>query len=70
MSNKTSNQSHIEIRSEKVRNIIGTNPPKFISLGIVIIILVFFVFFAFVLNLPFPYGSGETIFQHFFLTQL
>ena len=70
MSNKTSNQSHIEIRSEKVRNIIGTNPPKFISLGIVIIILVFFVFFAFVLNLPYTYGSGETIFQHFFLTQL
>ena len=66
MSNKTSNQSHIEIRSEKVRNIIGANPPKFISWGIVIIILFFLVFFVFVLNLPYPYGSGETIFQHFF----
>ena len=66
MSNKTSNQSHIEIRSEKVRNIIGANPPKFISWGIVIIILFFLVFFVFVLNLPYPYGSRETIFQHFF----
>ncbi|WP_276855556.1 DUF6734 family protein [Bacteroides fluxus] len=27
-----------------------------------------FFFFTFVLNLPYPYGSGETIFQHFYLT--
>ena len=66
MNGKTSNQSHIEIRSEKVRNIIGTNLPEFISWGIIIIILVFMVLFALVLNLSYPYGSGETVFQHFF----
>ena len=66
MNGKTSNQSHIEIRSEKVRNIIGTNPPELISWGISVIILVFMVLFALVLNLSYPYGSGETVFQHFF----
>ena len=66
MNGKTSNQSHIEIRSEKVRNIIGTNPPELISWGIIVIILVFMVLLALVLNLSYPYGSGETVFQHFF----
>lgn len=66
MNSKTSNQSHIETRSEKVRNIIDTNPPKFISWGIIIIMLVFMALFALVLNLLYPYGDGETVFQHFF----
>ena len=66
MNRRISNQSHIEIRSKKVRDIIGTNPPKFISWGIIIIMLVFMALFTVVLNLSYPYGGGETIFQHFF----
>ena len=66
MSRKNINQSHIEIRSEKVRRIIGANPPKFVSWGIIVIMLLYVALFVFVLSLPYPYGGGETIFQHLF----
>lgn len=70
MKGKTLSKSHDEIRSEKVCNIISTNPPTFISWGIIIIMLVFMILFVFVLNLSYPYGGGETIFQHFWGRQL
>jgi hypothetical protein len=65
MLRESKEQKGIEIRSEKVQNIIGTDPPKFISWGITIIIIVFTVLFAFILNASYPYGHGETILNHF-----
>lgn len=56
--------SCIELRSEKVRNIIGEIPPALVRWGIAIMVAVFLLLFAAVLCLKFPYGHGETILQH------
>lgn len=56
--------SHIELRSEKVRHIIGEIPPALVRWGIAIIVVVFAILLAGVLCVKYPYGNGETILQH------
>ena len=62
MKGKTLDKNHIEMRSEKVRKIVSTNPPMFISWGIIIIMLVFMILFVIVLNLSYPY-EGKLYFN-------
>ncbi len=66
MNEKKDNPEGIELRSEKVRNIIGDVPPVLLRWGTAIIALIFAVVIAVVLMLPYPYGSGESIFRHIF----
>lgn len=62
---KTENtRSHIELRSEKVRNIIGEMPPTLIRWGIFVTVVIFVVLFTIVLGVKYPYGHGERILQH------
>jgi len=61
---KETTHSHIELRSEKVRRIIGEIPPALVRWGIAIIVIVFAILLAVVLCVRFPYGHGETIWQH------
>jgi len=56
--------SRIELRSEKVRRIIGEIPPALVRWGIAIIVIVFAILLAVVLCVRFPYGHGETILEH------
>lgn len=58
----------IELRSEKVRDIIGTSPPILIRWGITIIAIFFLALILVVFLVPYSCGNGETIFQHLFLT--
>lgn len=60
------NPEGIELRSEKVRNIIGDTPPILLRWGTGIIAILFAVLIAVVLLQPYPYGSGESIFRHIF----
>lgn len=60
-------QSHIELRSEKVRNIIGEIPPVLVRWGLAIIAIIFIVLLAIALCVKYPYGNGETILQHLML---
>ena len=55
----------IELRSEKVRNLIGEIPPFLVRWGTVIIVVIFIVLILIVCFLPYPYSNGETIIQHF-----
>lgn len=57
----------IELRSEKVRNILGEVPNKLMRWGIAVTCMIFALLIAAVLLLKFPYGQGETIFDHLFL---
>lgn len=59
--------SKIELRSEKVRNIIGETPPALVRWGIAIIVVIFAILLSVVLCVKYPYGNGETIFQHIFI---
>lgn len=54
----------IELRSEKVRQLIGEIPPSLVRWGIVIIVIIFAALIAAVCLLPYPYSNGESILQH------
>lgn len=56
----------IELRSEKVRKIIGTIPSSLVYWGISIIVIIIIILTIVVTLVPYPYGDGETIFQHLF----
>jgi hypothetical protein len=62
--NKTTHDK-IELRSEKVRQLIGEIPPSLVRWGIAIIAIVFIALIAAVCLLPYPYSNGESILQHF-----
>lgn len=66
---ETTNNAHdkIELRSEKVRKLIGEIPPSLVRWGTVIIAIVFIGLIAAVSLLPYPYSNGESIFRHFIL---
>lgn len=62
----TSNNTHdkIELRSEKVRKLIGEIPSSLVRWGTAIIAILFFVLLSAVCHLPYPYSNGESIVQH------
>ena len=57
-------QDRIELRSEKVRNLLGEEPAGPLRWGIAVICLIFAVIIAAVLCMDYPYGNGESIFRH------
>lgn len=59
----------IELRSEKVRKIIGTVPSAPVRWGITVITIIIAALFIAVMCIPYPYGDGETIFTHLFEKQ-
>ncbi|WP_290380360.1 hypothetical protein [uncultured Duncaniella sp.] len=64
---ETSNNTHdkIELRSEKVRKLIGEIPPSLVRCGTAIIAIVFIALLAALCLLPYPYSTGESILRHF-----
>lgn len=64
MKKRKCNQDRIELRSEKIRNIIGTIPTALVCWGIAIITIIFLALLLVVFCVPYPYGGGETIFWH------
>ncbi len=63
ISNNTNNK--IELRSEKVRKLIGEIPPSLVRWGTAIIAIVFIALLSAVCLLPYPYSNGESILRHF-----
>ena len=55
----------IELRSEKVRKLVGKIPPSLTRWGIAIISIVFLTLLAAVCFLPYPYSNGDSILMHF-----
>lgn len=55
----------IELRSEKVRKLIGEIPPSLVRWGIAIIAIVFIALLVAICLLPYPYSNGESILRHF-----
>jgi hypothetical protein len=55
----------IELRSKKVRQLIGEIPPSLVRWSIAIIAIVFIALVAAVCLLPYPYSNGESILRHF-----
>lgn len=64
METSNNTQDKIELRSEKVRKLIGEIPPSLVRWGTAIIAIVFIALLAAVCLLPYPYSNGESIFIH------
>lgn len=62
--NKNIKNNEIELRSEKVRNLIGEIPPALVRWGTVIIVAIFLALLLVVCFMPYPYSNGESILQH------
>lgn len=61
------NKPQIELRSEKVRNLLGEIPPTLVRWGTVIIVAIFLALLLVVCFMPYPYSNGESILQHIFM---
>ena len=59
--------TEIELRSEKVRNLLGEIPPALIRWGTVIIVAIFLTLLLVVCFVPYPHSQGESILQHLFM---
>lgn len=57
-------ETEIELRSEKVRNLLGEIPPALVRWGMVIIIAIFLALLLVVCFVPYPHSQGESILQH------
>ncbi|GFH98620.1 hypothetical protein [uncultured Phocaeicola sp.] len=56
--------SDIELRSEKVRNLLSKMPPSLVRWGTVIIVAIFLILLLVVCFMPYPHSQGESILQH------
>lgn len=65
--NQKNVSSDIELRSEKVRNLLGEIPPLLVRWGMVIIVATFLAILLVVCFVPYPYSKGESILQHLFM---
>ena len=65
MENSNNTHDKIELRSEKVRKLIGEIPPSLVRWGTAIRAIVFIALLAAVCLLPYPYSNGESILRHF-----
>jgi len=66
MEKEKTTEETIELRSEKVRKLIGDIPPSLVRWGIAIIAIVAAALIAAACLLPYPYSDGESILRHFF----
>lgn len=57
-------ETEIELRSEKVRNLLGEIPPALVRWGTVIIVTIFLALLLVVCFVPYPHSQGESILQH------
>ena len=54
----------IELRSEKVRNLLGEMPPSLVRWGTVIIIVLFLILLLIGCFMPYPHAQGKSILQY------
>lgn len=61
------NKKYIELRLEKVCNLLGEIPPALVRWGTVIIVAIFLTLLLVVCFVPYPHSQGESILQHLFM---
>ena len=61
---EASEKIHSELRSEKVRKILGEMPPSLLRWGWVILVAIFLILLLIICFVPYPHSYGESILQH------
>lgn len=57
-------EDNIELRSEKVRKLLGEIPPTLVRWGTIVIVAIFLVLLLVLCFMPYPYSNGESIINH------
>lgn len=57
--------SDIELRSEKIRRLLGEIPPSLVRWGTFAIIFIFVALLAAICLIPYPHSNGESILRNF-----
>lgn len=57
----------IELRSEKVRKLLGEIPSALVRWGSVILVALFLILLLMVCFMPYPYSKGESILLHWLM---
>lgn len=60
-------ENKIELRSEKVRKLLGEIPSALVRWGTVIIVAIFLTLLLVVCFMPYPYSNGESILLHWLM---
>lgn len=58
------NKDKIELRSDKVRDILHTEPRVMLRWGTAVVFVIFIIIAAIISTTPFPHGEGECIGAH------
>ena len=64
MNTQPNTHDEIELRSEKVREILGEIPTALVIWGIVIIVVILVALLGVICIVPYPYSKGESILRH------
>lgn len=62
--NSSMGHDRLEIRSPKVRRLLEQPPHPVLKWGIVALVIIFILLIGYVLSLPYPYSTGESIWEH------
>ena len=57
-------KDNMELRSEKVRKLLGEIPPALVDWGVAILLLIVIVLLIVVCFVPYPHSKGESILSH------
>ena len=63
-SKSETDNSKIELRSDRVRKVIGEVPTTIVRIGFLINIIVLLALVLAISLIPYPYSGGESILQH------
>lgn len=64
MNRLTNTNDNLDVRSEKVRKVLGNLPPALIRWSIITMIIIILALLAALFLLPYPYAGGESILYH------
>ncbi|MDE6770056.1 MAG: hypothetical protein K2J78_10070 [Muribaculaceae bacterium] len=64
MDNSKDRKDNMELRSEKVRKLLGEIPSALVDWGIATLLLIIIVLLIVVCFVPYPHSNGESILSH------
>lgn len=66
MKNNGTTHERIELRSEKIKRIVGSMPKGVTRYGAAVIVVLYLALAVALFLIPYPYGGGESLIEHIF----
>lgn len=66
MKNNGPTHERIELRSEKIKRIVGSMPKGVTRYGATVLVVLYLALAVALFLIPYPYGGGESLIEHIF----